>query len=346
MNKFPYLASGAAVSVAALMAWSGWRIQQQALAVDRSSADRVASVREELRRTEERVTTAQRETARLQARLEQLRLAARAIASLALKSSSAPAIESDAPLAPAAGKLNELAAVARAKAKSHYSADNQRQAASVYQSFFRDRKLTPQQIEAFIKLCAMRDEREAVYLEMFQEGVMTAGEREKLRTQDVPTEHAAFRELLGGTGFQRLTEYNRSTPAREIIGSFGASAGLAGAPFTAAELDRLVDVVVASYAPTGGWWWDDRMYAPWQFQPIDWHLAEPRLRALMTDAQWTIFTSQNPVSSSTNVSEFGRTHMNQDSDYFSSKFRTLAYQAHKNDRAAEKASAAIDGSAK
>jgi hypothetical protein len=239
-----------------------------------------------------------------------------------------------------------LAAVARAKAKSEICANNRRQAASVYQSFFHDLKLTPDQIEAFMKICAMRDEREAVYLEMFGERVMTAGEREKVRAQDVPTEHAAFRELLGETGFRGLMEYNRSTAAREIIGSFGASAGWAGAPFTAAVLDRLVDVVVASYTPTGGWGWDDRMYAPWQFQPIDWHLAEPRMRALMTDAQWRIFTSENPILSSTNVSSFGRTHMNQDSDYFSSKFRSLAYQALKGDRAAEKASAAAAQPAK
>ncbi len=342
MKRPLYLASCAAVFVAAFIGWSGWRIEQEALDAERSRANRTASIREQIRRAEERITTTQQEKVRVHARLDHLRLAARALANPVSKSSSTLATESGAPPPTAAGKLKELAAVARAKAKSEIRANNRRQTASVYQSFFHELKLTPEQIESFSEICAMRDQREAVYLEMFGERAMTASEREKLRAQDVLTEHAAFRELLGETGFQRLLDYNRSTTAREIIGSFGASAGLAGAPFTAAELERLVDVVVASYAPTGGWGWGDRMYAPWQFQPIDWHLAEPRLRALMTDAQWTIFSTESPDSRRMNISlSTGRAHLNEDSSYSASKFRTLAYRAHISDRAAEKASAAM-----
>ncbi len=323
MNKLLLVTSGGLLMAAALTAWSGRRVQQQALAAHGASARELSVAKEQMTRIAERTLAAKQDATALQAKLKQARASKTKATANALPKSQAP--ENTGSLTPEAAKLKELEAIAKTKDQFEDLADNRRRATNAYQSFFRELKLTPQQIEKFLKIREQRSERETVMGEMQKEGRITAAEREKLRLEQFQTDHAAYRELLGDAGFQRLLDYNRSTPAREIIASFGATAALAGAPFTSIELDRLVDVVVAAYARTGsGSWWSDRMFATWEIQPIDWHLAEPRLRVMMTDAQWKIFTSQNA-----NIDGGGTT-------YFFNKFRTLASQAYKADRAAEK----------
>lgn len=137
-------------------------------------------------------------------------------------------------------------------------------------------------------------------------------------------EHAVYRELLGEAGHRQFIDDQKKATPREIVGAFAAQALRAGLPFSADRLDAVVEAMAGAQIPKTGWRRADGRFATLQFDPIDWDVADARVRPLLSEAEWNI----------------DRFHTVERAGH---RLRTPALQAKNADEARQKSGAARQG---
>jgi hypothetical protein len=304
-----------------LVAWNFHRDERAAVADRRLTSENLTRLSEELKNAELRLVAAEREQAALRERLGALqRKTPLGTQASARKPEATPtAAPATTVASETVAKRKALDTIAKSKQEISTLASERLRFASVYQSFFRSLALSPEQIERFLDISARQHERMTDLGQMEREGLISKDDATiaKIRADGVAAEHAAYRELLGEAGYRQFIDEQKKTTARVVMGSFAASALMAGLSINPNRLDQLVDAVASAQIPGIGWRMGDGRYATWQFDPIDWDQADARVRSLLNDAEWTIYKSQSV-------------------DRASHRLRTIAYLAKLTDDAAKK----------
>jgi hypothetical protein len=151
--------------------------------------------------------------------------------------------------------------------------------------FFDRLKLSPTQVEQCVEIELKRFQTSLDMKPLFNQGLL-AGRDDPIAAKlsgDARAEaEAAYRELLGESGYQQFQEFRRTDVARTIVGGIAGVAVVSGAPYTRPQIDQLVQAIADS---------DSRYLGGQdvQWHTVDWNIADAKLRPLMTDAQWTLF---------------------------------------------------------
>ena len=163
-------------------------------------------------------------------------------------------------------------------------------AAMMNATFFKAQGLSPAQVEKFLDLQIKREADKRDLQALIDEGLVAQGDPviAQFKQQKLAEYEVSMRDLLGGdAAMKELTEYERTAwQARYILGGIAGTAAVAGAPFTNTQLEQLV-TIVANASPNyqRGKWVDDG--------DIDWNVVDAQARAVLTDAQFTVFTKYN-----------------------------------------------------
>ncbi|MSU23125.1 MAG: hypothetical protein EXS32_04795 [Opitutus sp.] len=323
------LASLGLITVAALLFARGVRrAEREAVAACIGIAKQQTRTMTAVEHAQSRISVAERTTAELRQKLEALKqkMTSAALNPPATSANSAATKSNQAPSSEVAARRKELEAVAKTKGQIATLAEDRLRFANVYQSLFRALRLSPEQIEQFMAISARQHERVMDLGQMEREGLIAKDDPAiaRIRAEGVAAEHAAYRELFGESGYRQFIEDQKKTTAREIIGGFGARALMTGMPISADKLEQLVEAVAASQIPNIGWRQSDGRFATWQFDPIDWDVADVRVRPLLSDAEWTLYKSQAVARAE-------------------HRLRSVAYQVKRADDAQRKAGSAAKG---
>jgi hypothetical protein len=156
-----------------------------------------------------------------------------------------------------------------------------------YGPFFRNIALSPEKQAAFVASLAAKNERfmdlEALALEDNADTAAIA----KLRSQTIEDYNEAQRQLLSPADFSRLQDYEKTAWLRQMVGTMAGVMVLEGAPLTPARANELVEIIArgSSEHARGG---------QITMNTVDWAEVEPRLRAVLSPAQYEVFTRMDP----------------------------------------------------
>lgn len=157
-----------------------------------------------------------------------------------------------------------------------------------YRQFFEKLRLSPAQIERFVEINLKRFAADMDISALVKQGVVAGSDPAvaTLRADVKAEQDTAYRELLGESGFQQLEEEWRTEVAKGLVKGFAGMAVLEGVPFTAAQLQQLVQIVAnadSSYRAGGR--------VSYSMATIDWDLVDAQVRPLMSEAQWVLFNN-------------------------------------------------------
>jgi hypothetical protein len=156
--------------------------------------------------------------------------------------------------------------------------------------FFRQMRLTPEQIQKFQHNHVARHERRmdlaGASWQMDEAGKRTVAELQKKADADY---EAAQAELLGPEGYRQLQEYLRTMSVRNsLIRGFAGSATMAGIPLSGEQSDGLMAAAIAA-VPNGATLPSDHLLGS-----IDWKTFDAKAREILTPAQFKLFMTETP----------------------------------------------------
>jgi len=281
MKKSLIIVIGVIFAGAAGVAWNVARGTREADAAFAAVAQKEAWTNAQIRLTEKRLDAAESEAARLRA----------VLAGLQEGKAPGPAVP---PLRPTPTSISEQE-LAKKLAEFHEQvskpigqvqrlAQQGAKTASVYRPLFGTLRLSPAQTEKFIEIDLKSFEHSMDLEAVVGQGIVSRKDPviAKLKAEAKAEEDASYRELLGEDSYQRLQEYRRGSVAWDLIQEFAAAAVMAGAPFTAPQLEQVVQVVAnASSSYRSG--------QAVELDGIDWDIVDAQVRELMSSAQWEFF---------------------------------------------------------
>jgi hypothetical protein len=98
---------------------------------------------------------------------------------------------------------------------------------------------------------------------------------------------AAQRELLGEENFRRAQEFAAASVARQLVGGLAKVATAAGVPLSLQQAEALVPLLRGSPAAR-----EDEIA---HFRDLDWARIDTQVRAVLTDEQFVLYRTTEPV---------------------------------------------------
>lgn len=284
MKTILVIVFGAFFAGASGAAWNAARVAREtdvALAV---FVQKEVRVNAEIQQAEKRIAVAEREDAAMRATLVGLQKAKAASRPGPSAGPAASAQELEKKLTEARQHLEDP------KAQLPQLAERRAGINAKFGVFLQKLGLAPAQIERFVDIRTKRYEHDMDLGALVKQGVVSSDDSVvvKLREQAAAEEAAAYRELLGESGFDRLHEYDRTAVARDLVTGFAAVAVIAGSPLARAELEQLVQAVAngcSNYRSGGA--------VSWKNDTIDWEIVDAQARPFLTDAQWALFKNNS-----------------------------------------------------
>jgi hypothetical protein len=267
------VAAGVLLGIALGVKWMAVRsARDSAAALARLDARR-ATLDEAIRRTRARIAADERDRIELQAGLSSLERVAAAGSAATARSPVGPGV---AALLAANPSLFNLGVRAyRANLGSHY------------QQLYRALALSPGQIEAFEDLMTEHEEG-LLDLEATaaSQGIGTADPAFlALRQQQDDQLRAAQIALLGETGYRQLQQLARMQPVQDLVANLATTVALTDTPLGGAQAAEVAGFLANSSSSY-------RAGDPADPATIDWDVALPQARAVLSDAQYSALKAE------------------------------------------------------